>query len=183
MKESITKENNTIAQQTVEKVIELQKNCEEFVTEQSSDFLFDLYKKNLLRVGKGSNGEIVATFYKQPLDVTKGPQERNQVYRIGGLSLSKSHESKKVMLQMLLELQKEVLENDQNIIMKTENPILSEYLKRMGLVELSFAECKEKYPEYLQLYIDNSSKSEDEYYDKKFYLRKKAFSDISKQFS
>ena len=156
----------------IKKVIEMQKNCSSYVTEQSSELLSDLYDKNLLKIGKNEKSEIVATFYEQPLDPSMQFNDVNQIFRIGGLATFFSPDSKKVVIRILDDFKKEILQKNLNIMAKTDNPVLSRYLSRLGMEELTFEECKDKYPDFINFYVEKSLKDEKEYFGKKFYIRK-----------
>jgi hypothetical protein len=159
-------------EEIISQVIELQKKWNEYVTEQTPDFLRELYRKNLLRFEIDGEGKIVVVFYIQPLDQSLPIDHPDQVFRIGGLSTSSSENNKRAVIKILAQLQTEVIQKNMNIISKTDNPTLARYLKSMGLEELTFEECKRKYPHFVDSYVKASPKSEEYYSEKKFYVRK-----------
>ncbi len=156
--------------EVVYQVVELQKQWKEYVTEQTPEFIRDLYKKNLLRFEVNNEGKIVVAFYIQPLDQSLTMDHSDQIFRIGGLSTFGNDRS--AVIKILARFKAEVVEKNMNIIAKTDNPTLAKYLKSMGLEELTAEECKIKYPRFVDNYLKMSPKSEEYYSEKKFYVGK-----------
>lgn len=156
----------------VRQIIELQRSWNQYVAEKPPEFILELYEKNLLRFEADSEGKITAVLYIQPLDESLPPDDPNQVFRVGGLATSSSPGSKRALVRMLHQLKIEVLGKKMNIIGRTDNSVLAEYLKDMGMEELAFEECQKKYPKFLELYLKKSSREDKmEYLDKKFYVK------------
>lgn len=155
----------------IKQIIELQKNWSQYVTEQSPLFIQELYEKNLLRFETDNKGKIIAVLYIQPLDESLPQDDPNQVFRIGGLSPSSSLSGQKALIKILRQLEKEVYEKKWNIVGKTDNSDLGEYLKEMGMEELTYEECRVKYPKFIELYLKESKKSAEEYPGKMFYVK------------
>ncbi len=164
-------EQQITKEEIVSQVIELQKQWNEYVTEQSPDFILKLYEKNLLRFELDGEGKIMVVFYIQPLNESLSEDDPQQVLRIGGLTKSSSEDSKRAVVKILNQLKKEVLQKKWNIIAKTDNDVLSKFLKNMGMEEFTFEECKQKYRNFTDLYLKMSQKREEEYLGKKFYIK------------
>ncbi|HEY4489759.1 MAG TPA: hypothetical protein VJC12_00715 [Candidatus Paceibacterota bacterium] len=114
----------------INSVIELQRKCKQYVSEQSEDFLTDLYSRGLLKVGKNPQGEIVATFYQLPLNILLSDSDQEQIFRIGGLSTQFTPDSVKVLLKMLKDLENEIITMHKKVIATSKNAAIAKYLKR-----------------------------------------------------
>ncbi|MFA6353383.1 MAG: hypothetical protein WCW93_00395 [Candidatus Paceibacterota bacterium] len=157
----------------IKQVIELQKQWGHYVTEQSPEFILELYKKKILRFEVDKEGKIIATLYIQPLAQSISIDDPDQVFRIGGFAISSSLNGKEAAKKILHQLETEVLEKKWNVIGKTDsdNEELIRYLKNNGMEDLTYEECKNKYPRFLDLYLKASKKREEEYYNQKFFVK------------
>ncbi|MBU0998858.1 hypothetical protein KKG24_00920 [Patescibacteria group bacterium] len=163
-------------EEIVKQVIELQKNWPEYVAKQTPQFILELYEKNLLRLEINNEGKIMAVLYVQPLDKSISIDNPNQIFRIGGLASSPSTSGTKALIKIVRQLEKEALEKKWNIIGRTDNPIIAKYLKKLGMEELTFEECKRKYEKFLNLYLETSSKEDkNQYLNKTFYIHQATF--------
>ena len=114
--------------------------------------------------------KILASGYKMPL--INNANEDEQIYRLGGLSIldfkNSSVESKKNMLILFQKIREHFEKTKEQLIMKTENPVLARVLKSVGAEELSYDECLEKYPNFLEAYIGKSEKPVEYYKTQNF---------------
>jgi hypothetical protein len=111
-----------------------------------------------------NDGKVVAVAYKKPIG--------DNLYRVGGLSLSGNSKKEKVenLFKLIGQIKVEFLKEKFKLISKTSNPVAGSFFKQIGCEELTFEESKNKYPESLQAYLDNSKKPESYYHDKMFYF-------------
>ena len=174
VKQNFINPNDKEIQERISKIINLEQQCPEYVTVQTEEEIGELLKNDNYFYAE-NNGEIVASIYKMPL-LDNVPEE-DQIYRLGGLSVkdfkNTTLEDKKKLLELLKKLEAYFEENNCRIILKTENPVLAKFLVKIGGEELSYDECKEKYPSFLDAYINKSRKSDDYYKTQKFYIRDK----------
>ena len=154
----------------INSVIELQRKCKKYVSEQSEDFLTDLYSRGLLKVGKNPRGEIVATFYQLPLNILLSDSDQEQIFRIGGLSTQLTPDSVKVLLKMLKDLENEIITMHKKVIATSKNATIAKYLKKVGMIEVTFEEALLRYPQAVELYLSRSGKSAEEYKSNKFFV-------------
>ncbi len=174
MKEKI--EQFSVANQPDNNIVELiqkqQKQCSEHVTELTTEQIEDLLKQGNYFFVK-QDDKILASGYKMPL--INDANEDEQIYRLGGLSIldfkNSSVESKKNMLLLFQKIKEHFEKTKAQLIMKTDNPVLARVLKSMGAEELSYDECLEKYPSFLEAYIGKSEKSVEYYKTQNFYVK------------
>lgn len=155
----------------VDRVIELQRLCNALVHEKSSDFLLDLNRRGLLRVGRNRSGEIVATFYEEPLDDSRSDADPDQVFRIGGLATAMTKESSFVLARMLLDLRRELLEDGKKFVATTKNKVIGDLIKRTGLwEEVLFEQARKVYPRETGWYLQRAGLTTSEGCGGKFYF-------------
>jgi hypothetical protein len=153
----------------IDQIIQLQKLNPDYVTERSREFIQKLLQ-NGLAFCVTNNGDMVATCYQQPLKEEVGFCAPDQIYRLGGLSVDKNRANGKSLLALMNLVMNKVKRNYEAIIMKSDNQSLGRWFSKNGAAEVDFFECREKFPEFLELYLKNAKKPEDYYHHQMFYV-------------
>lgn len=160
--------------QTVSEIIDLQKECSEYVYQQREEEVKELLKNDNFFLIK-EDGKIVVSAYKDPL--LDNISDEEQIYRLGGLSIKGFKDSKlgnrKKFIGLLLKLAKYIEDKNYRIILETDNPVFARFLTEIGGERLSYEECKLKYPNFLDAYIKKLKKPESCYEGQIFYVRDK----------
>jgi len=153
----------------IEQIIQLQKLNQGYVTVRSKEFIQKLFE-NSLAFCITDNGDLVATCYQQPLKEEVDFCAPDQVYRLGGLSVNKNRANGKSLLALMNLVMNKVKSNFEVIIMKSVNPSLGKWFSKNGATEVDFFSCRQKFPEYLELYLQNAKKPEQYYHNQIFYV-------------
>lgn len=140
------------------------------VTERSPETLTQLMEKGLVAVARGKEKKVVATFYMEPLNPALAPDDKEQIFRYGGLATDGSDEGKRSLVKLMREEINRVRAGGRKIIMKTDNPAIKNFLIKCGALVLNYDECEKKFPEYLALYVAGSAKPKEYYADKEFFV-------------
>jgi len=158
----------------VREIINLERNCAKYVTEQSEEEIKVLLNNDNFFIFE-RDGEIIASAYKKPL--LEKTDATDQIYRLGGLSIKDAKaatwQDKKLFLEFIEKLRMYIEKTNPRLIAKTDNPVIARILKQIGAEELNFDECQKKYPDFINAYLTQSSKPEEYYQTKSFYIRDK----------
>lgn len=151
----------------IQAVIKLQEKNSENVAVQSESFLADLYKKNLLRIGKNEEGEAIATLYLFPFPSTHNGKP---LFHLGGtVTLDDSIASKRALLK-LLDSVVEDASTSKVIAGATASPSFANYAKGKGFIEISFEDMSKTYPDIAKAYLESEFNNQYNFTDKNFYI-------------
>lgn len=168
-----TKIENERIEEISEKIQEQQKSCK-YVTELTKEKIVDLIQ-NWNYFFLEQNGIIKISWYKLPL--IDWINEENQIYRFWWLTIlwdkKSSINTRKLALKTFIHIKKYIEEHNLQLIMKTENIVIWEYLNKIWAIKLTYDECIEKYPNFIKAYTNKSGKSIEYYKTQTFYIIKK----------
>ena len=131
----------------ISRILELQ-DAEKYVTKTTKKFIAKLDSIGMVKYKRDGQGKIIAAFYVLPLNDELAYDAEEQIYRFGGLS----SESKNDIMILMLDYSNEAQAKNISIIMKIGNKQVRKLFCEWddSLEELTYKECKKKYPEYLE---------------------------------
>jgi len=154
--------------ETADRIIEIQKQWPELVTPKPKDEMVKLLKSDLVHLAY-ENGKVVAACYLQPLDETLPVNHPEQVFRVGGFSLERNEAvDRRKALAVMKSCEEMIRKLNFKMIVKNGNPVVAGFFKRSGAEEVTYSQCQEKYPKHIGLYLKQSKKPEEYYFDKSF---------------
>lgn len=171
----LSKKEKEQLERDIKKIIELQKlNEKNGVTVRSADFIRELFQAGEMHIVQNETEEIVACFYEEllisPEETNKGAE---QIFKFGGASVAENKEAREAFKDLLREQMEERGGKIKAISKTKKDSNMGKVLEKLGWIKLSFDECKEKYPEFLEAYLNKSSKPKEEYLDAEFYILSK----------
>lgn len=155
----------------LERIEEMQKSWSEAVAVKSKETMADLLLQGLVPIVRGEDGAVIACFYEKPLNNENDKEKR--VYRIGGLVSDRSFEAKRALFDLAAQETEKFSSGFGTAIFNTRNSRIVKRLTELGWIEVTYEECRMRYPRELELYLKDSGIPEENYRNEKFYVLKK----------
>jgi len=156
------KKSEVSYEEIAKQIHEIQKTSKYVTTQTEKQILEYLEQGNYLY--RIDNWKVVVSIYRNPL--LRNVNKEEQIYRVWWLIIL----DKKYVREFIDILEEHYSDKSLNSISKTDNLSVAKKLIWLWVEELTYDEAIEKYPIFINAYIDNSPKTREYYKTHMFYI-------------